>query len=101
MRFLSGGERCRLCIVDVMLQNNPEVLCLDHPTANLDVESVEALIYGLAHWNGTTIIVSHDAHFLRSLEAKCYVLIAEEGKLRRVEGGVDAYLRSFGTRRHA
>jgi ATP-binding cassette subfamily F protein 3 len=99
VRFLSGGERCRLCMAKMMLQNHLQVLCLDDPTANLDVESVEALIYGLKHWNGTTIMVSHDAYFLRSVEAQCYVLIPEEGKLRRVEGGVDAYLRSFGTRR--
>lgn len=97
VRFLSGGERCRLAMAAAML-GNPQVLCLDNPTANLDVDSVEALIYGLQHWNGTVVMVSHDAHFLRSLEALCYVLNAEEGKLRRVEkGGVDAYLRSFGT----
>lgn len=98
VRFLSGGERCRLFMAETMLRN-PQVLCLDHPTANLDVESVEALIYGLSHWNGTLVMVSHDANFLRSLDAQCYVMIAGEGKLRRVEGGVDAYLRSFGTRR--
>lgn len=95
--FLSGGERCRLCLTEAMLRN-PQVLCLDTPTANLDVESVEALIFGLQRWNGTVVMVSHDAHFLRALEAKCFVLVPAEGKLRRLEGGVDAYLRSFGKR---
>ena len=95
-QFLSGGERSRLCLIEAMLRQNPQVLCLDTPTANLDVESVEALVYGLRHWNGTVIMTSHDAHFLRQLEiVKCYVLVAAEGKLRRVEGGIDAYLRSF------
>jgi ATPase subunit of ABC transporter with duplicated ATPase domains len=94
LRFLSGGERCRLCLAEIMLRN-PHVICLDQPTANLDLESVDALIYGLKKWDGTVIMVSHDAYFLRSLEVKLYALIAEEGKLRRVEGGIEAYLRSF------
>jgi len=42
-------------------------------------------------------MVSHDANFVRTLQANCYVLLPEEGKLRRVEGGIDAYLRSFAT----
>lgn len=94
LRFLSGGERCRLCLAEIMLRN-PHVICLDQPTANLDLESVDALIYGLKKWDGTVIMVSHDAYFLRSLDVKLYALIAEEGKLRRVEGGIEAYLRSF------
>jgi ATPase subunit of ABC transporter with duplicated ATPase domains len=95
MHFLSGGERCRLTLATEMLRN-PDVLCLDQPTANLDAESVEALIYGLKHWNGTTVMISHDTHFLRELDATCFVLVRGEGKIRRVEGGVDPYLRSFG-----
>lgn len=94
LRFLSGGERCRLCLAEIMLRN-PHVICLDQPTANLDLESVDALIYGLKKWDGTVIMVSHDAYFLRSLDVKLYALIADEGKLRRVEGGIEAYLRSF------
>jgi len=75
---------------------HPQVLCLDTPTANLDAASVEALVYGLRRWNGTTVLISHDAHFVRALQAQCYVLMPSEGKLRRVEGGgIDAYLRSF------
>jgi ATPase subunit of ABC transporter with duplicated ATPase domains len=95
IRFLSGGERCRLCLASAMLRD-PHVLLLDEPTSNLDVESVDALVYGLSRWNGTVVVVSHDMNFVRSLNAKCYALIAKEGKLRRVEGGIDAYLRAFG-----
>ena len=94
IQFLSGGERSRLCLVNLMLEN-PPVLFLDNPTSNLDVESVEALAYGLNRWNGTLVIVSHDANFIRSLDCKCYVIIPKEGKLRRVEGGIDAYLKAF------
>jgi ATPase subunit of ABC transporter with duplicated ATPase domains len=93
--YLSGGEKCRFVLASIMLEN-PSVLCLDNPTSNLDVQSVQALIYGLRKWNGTLLIVSQDVDFLRSLEdVKCVALIPEEGKLRRVEGGIDAYLKSF------
>ena len=94
VRFLSGGERCRLCLAALMLAD-PDVLCLDNPTTNLDVESVEALIYGLQYWDGTVIMVSHDTNLIRALEAECAVLMEEEGKLRRVEGSIDDYLRAF------
>jgi ATPase subunit of ABC transporter with duplicated ATPase domains len=92
--FLSGGERSRVCLAAVMLQD-PHVLLLDNPTSNLDPESVQALIHGLKQWKGTLVLVSHDAHLVRSLEAQCHVLMSSEGKLRRVQGGVDDYLRSF------
>ena len=93
IQFLSGGERSRLCLAAAML-GDPQVLFLDEPTSHLDVESVEALVYGLEQWNGTVVMVSHDTSFVRSLNPKCYALLAAEGKLRRVEGGIDIYLRS-------
>ena len=93
--FLSGGERCRLCLASLMLEN-PHVLCLDNPTTNLDVESVEALIHGLQQWkDGTVIMVSHDVNMIRSLEAECAVIIEKEGKLRRIDGSIDNYLKAF------
>jgi ATP-binding cassette subfamily F protein 3 len=93
--YLSGGEKYRFVLANIMMED-PPVLCLDDPTSHLDVESVQALIYGLRQWNGTLIMVSQDANFLRSLEdVKCVVIMPDEGKLRRVEGGMDAYLKSF------
>jgi ATP-binding cassette subfamily F protein 3 len=94
VQFLSGGERSRLCLAALMLED-PHVLVMDEPTSHLDVESVQALIYGLKHWNGTLILVSHDANFLRSLEGNCYVIMQEEGKIRRIPDGIDSYLKSF------
>lgn len=94
VRFLSGGERARLCLAVLML-GDPQVLVLDNPTSNLDVESVEALVCGLKQWNGTVIMVSHDANFVRSMDARCFVLSLREGKLLRVEFGIDSYLKAF------
>jgi len=92
IQFLSGGERCRLSLVTLMLQN-PDVLIMDEPTNHLDPESVEALSYGLKCWNGTVIISSHDVHLIKMLECACYVLTEEERKLRRLQGGIDSYLK--------
>ena len=96
-RCLSRGERARLAVVQVMLQHHhhPHVLVWDTPTSHLDGDSVEALAHGLQQWNGTVVLACHDAHLLRLLDAQCFVLIPAEGKLRRVVGGIDAYVRSF------
>lgn len=94
VQFLSGGERSRLCLATLML-NDPQVLIMDEVTSHLDVESVEALVYGLKRWNGTVIMVSHDANFIRSLGGTCYVIMKEEGKIRRIPDGIDSYLKTF------
>ena len=92
IQFLSGGERCRLCLAMLML-SDPHILILDEPSNHLDPESVDALAYGIKHWNGTVLLVSHDVYLVHQLEAKCYVLM-NEGKLKYVQGGIDSYLRS-------
>jgi len=94
INFLSGGERSRLCLATLML-GDPQVLIMDEVTSHLDVESVEALVYGLKLWNGTLIMVSHDAYFIRSLGGTCYVIMKEEGKIRRIPDGIDSYLKTF------
>mmetsp|Transcript_14490 Transcript_14490/g.23998 ORF Transcript_14490/g.23998 Transcript_14490/m.23998 type:complete len:693 (+) Transcript_14490:101-2179(+) len=94
VQFLSGGERTRLCLATLML-SDPQVLLMDEPTSHLDVESVEALAYGLKQWNGTIVMVSHDANLIRYLDGRCYVIMEEEGKIRTIANGIDFYLRSF------
>ena len=95
IQFLSGGERCRLCLAMIMLQD-PHVLVFDEPTTHLDPESVEALVYGIQKWNGTFLMVSHDLFLIQMLEGTCYVLTETDGKLRRLEGGIDSYLNILG-----
>lgn len=90
VKFLSGGERCRLCMASMML-GDPQLIVIDEISNHLDCESVEALIYGLKQWNGTVILASHDANLMRSIGGDYFVLF--NGKLQRVNGGIDAYLR--------
>ena len=92
VRFLSGGERCRMCMANMMLEA-PQLLVLDEISNHLDVESVEALIYGLNKWNGTIVLASHDANLVRSIGGESYVLF--DGMLRRIDGGIDTYLKVF------
>mmetsp|Transcript_31129 Transcript_31129/g.34840 ORF Transcript_31129/g.34840 Transcript_31129/m.34840 type:complete len:587 (-) Transcript_31129:31-1791(-) len=100
---LSGGEYFRFQLAKSMLFQ-PYVICIEHPTSHLDVESVEAFSYGLRHWNGTVIMICQDANFLRSLQTvNMYVIIPEEGKVRRIvdDGtmkGMDSYLQSLATK---
>jgi ATPase subunit of ABC transporter with duplicated ATPase domains len=91
VRFLSGGERTRLSMATMMLED-PQLLIIDEISNLLDSESVEALIYGLNKWTGTIIMTSHDTNLIRSVgdPNECYVLF--DGMLRRIEGGIDRYL---------
>lgn len=93
VQFLSGGERCRLCIAMMML-SDPQLLVLDEISNHFDPESVDALAYGIKNWNGTVLMVSHDVHFIRQLDAKCFVLM-KEGTLKYVQGGIESYLNTL------
>ena len=78
-----------------MLQS-PHLLVIDELSNHLDVESVDALIYGLGKYNGTVVMASHDAHLIRSVggaRGDAFVLFG--GCLQRVEGGIDEYLKVF------
>lgn len=96
--YLSGGESFRFALAALML-NDPPVLCIENPSSSLDVESVHALIHGLQNWNGTIVMTSVDAFFLRSLDGvKCFVIVPEEGKLRRIPSemqGIDGFLKTL------
>jgi ATP-binding cassette subfamily F protein 3 len=92
VRFLSGGERCRMCMVSMMLES-PQLLVIDEISNHLDVESVSALIYGLRKWSGTIVMASHDANLIREMGGDTYIV--HDGKLMRLGGGIDAYLRVF------
>ena len=88
---LSGGERRRLQLTRLLL-TEPNVLILDEPTNDLDIETLTSLEDVLDGWAGTLIIVSHDRYLL---ERTCdhQVALLGDGKLRDLPGGVDEYLR--------
>lgn len=63
---LSGGERNRLYLLKVLLQNS-NFLILDEPTNHLDIHSKEVLLKALKEFEGTILFVSHDKYFLNNL----------------------------------
>jgi ATPase subunit of ABC transporter with duplicated ATPase domains len=75
---LSGGQKARLEILCLELDGH-NVLLLDEPTDNLDVESSEALEQALDGFEGTVIAVSHDRTFLAQLDR--FVMITDDGEV--------------------
>jgi ATP-binding cassette subfamily F protein uup len=69
------------------------VLVLDEPTNDLDVETLEALEHRLEEYDGTLIVVSHDRHFLDSVVTATLVFEAE-GEVRRYAGGYSDWARN-------
>ncbi|KAB8031778.1 ABC-F family ATP-binding cassette domain-containing protein [Fluviispira multicolorata] len=68
VKFLSGGERLRLAIACLLAaSNSPDILILDEPTNNLDIESIEILTESLNKYTGVLIVISHDRHFLNEI----------------------------------
>ena len=75
---LSGGQKARLEILGLELEGH-NVLLLDEPTDNLDIESSEALERALDAFQGTIVAVSHDRAFLRTCDR--FVLIDDDGEV--------------------
>lgn len=64
-RALSGGEKMRLLLCCLTIRSQaPDLIILDEPTNNLDIQNVEILTAALHDYQGTLLVVSHDAHFL-------------------------------------
>lgn len=70
---LSGGEKCRINLLKLMLSNS-NFLLLDEPTNHLDIMSREALEDALLSYDGTVLVISHDRYFLNKVVDKIYEL---------------------------
>lgn len=65
---LSGGEKLRLMLCCMVVSNDtPDMIILDEPTNNLDIQSMEILTSTLAGYKGTILTISHDSHFLEEI----------------------------------
>ena len=86
---LSGGERRRLYLLRVLMEA-PNVLVLDEPTNDLDIETLAVLEDYLEKFPGVVIAVSHDRYFLDKLMNHVFVL-AGDGEVRHYTGGYADY----------
>ncbi len=86
---LSGGEKRRLYLLTVLLQN-PNLLILDEPTNDLDIVTLNILEEYLLDFKGSLIIVTHDRHFLDRLVDHLFVFCGD-GIIKDFIGGYSAY----------
>lgn len=89
VKALSGGERNRLLLAKLLLKPN-NLLILDEPTNDLDVETLELLEEILTDYQGTLLIVSHDRQFIDNTATECYLFEGEESLNKYVGGFFDA-----------
>ena len=91
VKSLSGGERNRV-ILAKLFTRPANLLVLDEPTNDLDIQTLEVLEQKLIEYTGTLIVVSHDREFLDNVVTST-VVFEENGKVREYVGGYADWLR--------
>ena len=91
VKYLSGGERSRLLLAKLFTKPS-NVLVLDEPTNDLDIETLELLESLLVEYSGTVLLVSHDRAFLDDVVTST-LAIEPDGQVKEYEGGYGDYLR--------
>ena len=94
MRSLSGGEKARLILAKIMAKPS-NLLVLDEPTNDLDVETLDLLQDLLGEYDGTVLLVSHDRDFLDRVAATT-IAMEGDGKAVLYAGGWSDYLAQRG-----
>ena len=88
MKDLSGGQKARVALAELTL-SAPDVVILDEPTNNLDIESIDALAEALNDYQGGVIIVSHDERLIR--DTNCQLWVIEDQSIDEIDGDFDDY----------
>ncbi|XP_063393606.1 ATP-binding cassette sub-family F member 1 [Cydia fagiglandana] len=88
MKDLSGGQKARVALAE-LTNMAPDVVILDEPTNNLDIESIDALAEAINNYKGGVVIVSHDERLIR--ETDCALYVIEDQTINEVDGDFDDY----------
>ena len=91
VKALSGGERNRLLLARLFTRPS-NVLVLDEPTNDLDLETLELLEEQLVQWPGTLLLVSHDRAFLDNVVTSTFVFEGD-GRVQEYVGGYEDWVR--------
>ena len=91
VKALSGGERNRV-ILAKLFTRPANLLVLDEPTNDLDIETLEVLEEKLTEYSGTLIIVSHDREFLDNVVTST-IVFEEDGRIQEYVGGYSDWVR--------
>lgn len=91
--ILSGGEKNRLALAKALTRPG-NVLILDEPTNDLDMDTLDLLIEMVSDFTGTLLIVSHDRDFLDRLTTSI-IALEGDGLIRECVGGYQDYIRQF------
>ena len=94
VRVFSGGERARLLLAK-LFSKPANILVLDEPTNDLDVETLELLEEQLGNFNGTVIVISHDREFLDNVVTDT-IFLDGSGSVREYVGGYTDWRRQGG-----
>ncbi|AMB58777.1 ABC-F family ATP-binding cassette domain-containing protein [Microterricola viridarii] len=89
VRTLSGGERFRVALARLLFAEPPaQLLVLDEPTNNLDLQTVDQLVGALRSYRGALLVVSHDDAFLGRLALDRVLELSSDGSVREIADGV-------------
>lgn len=92
VKVLSGGEKTRVALGQILLQKKPFLL-MDEPTNHLDFDTVQALAEALREFKGTIILVSHDRTFIKTVATQ--IIEIRDGFVEIYPGSYDEYLWSL------
>uniref|UniRef100_A0AC34F422 ABC transporter domain-containing protein n=1 Tax=Panagrolaimus sp. ES5 TaxID=591445 RepID=A0AC34F422_9BILA len=88
IKDLSGGQKSRVALAELSLFA-PDILILDEPTNNLDIESIHALADAIESFTGGVLMVTHDERLIR--KTNCQLWVVEDKKVFEIEGDFDDY----------
>jgi len=92
IRDLSGGQKSRVALAD-LASREPDLIILDEPTNNLDIESIDALADAINDFSGGVMFVTHDARLI--LETNCQLWVVEDRTIEEIDGDFDDYRREI------
>ena len=90
LREMSGGEKTKCLIIKALL-SKPDMLILDEPTNNLDIETIENLEKHLSTFKGGVLVVSHDRTLINKFADS--ILYLENGTIKEYPGNYDKFLK--------